>query len=91
MKKPDGSLYETRFINSADFETAGGVTARAAILDAEGGGAGTVFVFEASNENFLFIQGGSAGTGDDYVAKIGSGTRTVSGLGFTLGSASIKL
>jgi hypothetical protein len=82
-----GTTIYTGIISGGEFDTAGGVTARAAIVDAAGTAAGTVFVFEASGDNFLFIQGGSTGTSDDFVAKIGSGTVTT----MTLGSGSIQL
>lgn len=85
------TIYSDGTLDSSDFVTAGNVTARAAIIDAQGGGANTVFVFEAENDNYLFIQGGAAGTADDYVARIGTGTRTVSGLALALSGGSITV
>jgi hypothetical protein len=88
-----GTNLHTGVIGSGQFSTAGNVTARAALLDAQGGRtANTTFVFEAANQNFLFIQGGAAGTADDLVAKVGTGIAAVlTGVGFTLGSGSITL
>ena len=88
-----GTSLHTGVIGSGQFATAGNVTARAALLDSQGGQtANTTFVFEAANQNFLFIQGGAAGTADDLVAKIGTGAAAaLTGVGFTLGSGSITL
>jgi hypothetical protein len=85
------TIYADGTLDSSDFVTAGNVTARAAIIDAQGGPANSVFVFEAENASYLFIQGGAAGTADDYVARVGTGTRAVSGISLVFASASITL
>jgi hypothetical protein len=66
------TLSTEGYVRSSQFSTAGNVTARAALIDGQTQGKGATVVFEASDANYLFIQGGSTGTADDLVVKIGS-------------------
>ena len=80
-------VMDNRILDSADYTdqaaTAGGLTARAVLLDGQSSTLGEVFVFTDVNDSgtnaYLFIQGGSAGTADDLIVNIGSGDAIHSG------------
>ncbi len=76
----DGILSGASFSDSNG--TAAGLTARVALLDQSTSTLGQTFLFEATQQTYLFIQGGSTGTADDLVAKVASG-QTI-GIGNTL-------
>jgi Ca2+-binding RTX toxin-like protein len=52
-------------------------------------GAGATLLFSNGVDSFLFVQGGSAGTGDDYVAKIASGVVASGDLSIANGIADV--
>ena len=73
-------------LSGTDFETAEALTARVATIDAAVTTKGAVFMFEDnSNNDFLFIQGGSVGGGtdDDLIVKFGNDVSAVSVVGGT--------
>jgi hypothetical protein len=74
------TLSVSGYVASSQFSTAGNVTARAALIDGQTQSKGATVVFEASNANYLFIQGGSAGTADDLFVKIGSAANQAVGV-----------
>ena len=76
-------------LSGTDFETAEALTARVATIDAAVTTKGAVFMFEDnSNNDFLFIQGGSSGTADDIVVQF-SGVAGISQ--FRVGSGSVSM
>jgi len=85
----NATLSLSGYVASSNFKTAGNVTARAALIDGQVGGKGATVVFEAGNANYLFIQGGSTGTADDPVVKVGSAANQSVGVKLTSGTITL--
>ncbi len=83
------------FIHSGHFSdqgvTAGGVTARAALLDGQSSTLGETYVFEDINDKaYIFVQGGASGTADDLIINVGTGV-SLSAAAPTMSLASGKI